>query len=194
MFIKTKKFILGIGIFTVTLLIAGLVVGFYSLRYMKEVVGNQFNQQQLELATHASRQLENKFSNIIQDLKTLNQSPSVQYLEKVSWANRIKITLSTMQETGVLEIGRVSGSGKSLFAVTDKQDVRMVSVSEAGRDLFLWSKRTENKNKVSLIPASQEKDLSTRPIMKIVIPTYLNRPMMPIRFPVISMPVIYISC
>ena len=30
---------LGVGIFTVTLLIAGLVVGFYSLRYMKEVVG-----------------------------------------------------------------------------------------------------------------------------------------------------------
>ena len=174
MFIKTKKFILGIGIFTVTLLIAGLVVGFYSLRYMKEVVGNQFNLQQLELATHAARQLENKFSNIIQDLKTLNQSPSVQYLEKVSWANRIKITLSTMPETGVLEIGRVSGSGKSLFAVTNKQEVRMVSVSEAGRDPFLWSKKPEHKNKVSLISAYQEKNLSARPVMKIVIPTYLE--------------------
>ncbi len=173
MFIKTKKFILGIGIFTVTLLIAGLVVGFYSLRYMKEVVGNQFNLQQLELATHAGRQLENKFSNIIQDLKTLNQSPSVQYLEKVSWANRIKITLSTMPETGVLEIGRVSGSGKSLFAVTNKQEVRMVSVSEAGRDPFLWSQKPDHKNKVSLI-AAYEKTLSARPIMKIIIPTYLE--------------------
>jgi two-component system, NtrC family, sensor kinase len=174
MFIKTKKFILGVGIFTVTLLIAGLVVGFYSLRYMKEVVGNQFNQQQLELATHAARQLENKFSNIIQDLKTLNQSPSVQYLEKVSWANRIKITLSTMPETGVLEIGRVSASGKSLFAVTDKQEVRMASVSEVGQDLFLWAKRPENKNKVSLIPTTKENGLSLKPVMKIVIPTYLE--------------------
>ncbi len=174
MFIKTKKFILGIGIFTVSLLIAGLIVGFYSLRYMKEIVGDQFNQQQLELATHAARQLENKFSNIIQELKMLNQSPSVQYLEKVSWANRIKITLSTMQETGVLEIGRVSSSGKSLFVVTDKQEIRMASVSEADRDPFLWSKRLENKNRVSLIPAYKQNGTAVRPVMKIVIPTYLE--------------------
>jgi len=174
MFIKTKKFILGVGIFTVTLLIAGLIVGFYSLRYMKEIVSDQFNQQQLELATHAARQLENRFSNIIQDLKTLNQSPSVQYLEKVSWANRINITMSTMQENGVLEIGRVSASGKSLFAVTDKQEIRMVSVSEAGREPFLWSKRLEHKNRVSLITAYKENGTANRPVMKIVIATYLE--------------------
>ncbi len=141
MFINKKRY----RDLTVTLLIAGLIVGFYSLRYMKEIVSDQFNQQQLELATHAARQLENKFSNIIQDLKTLNQSPSVQYLEKVSWANRIKITLSTMQETGVLEIGRVSVSGKSLFAVTDKQEIRMVSVSEAAGTLFFGPKDSKIK-------------------------------------------------
>jgi two-component system, NtrC family, sensor kinase len=174
MFIKTKKFILGVGIFTVTLLIAGLVVGFYSLRYMKEVVGQQFNQQQLELATHAARQLENKFSNIIQDLKTLNQSPSVQYLEKVSWANRIKITLSTMPETGVLEIGRVSASGEALFAVTDKLQTQMRSVSEAGQEPFLWSKKLENKNRVSVISTFIKNGHSVKPVIKIVLPTYLE--------------------
>ncbi len=125
MFIQTKKFILSIGLLTVALLIAGLIVGFYSLRYIKEIVSDQFNQQQLELATHAARQLENRFSRIIQDLTILNQSPSVQYLEKVSWSNRIKITLSTMQESGVLEIGRVDGSGKTLLAVTNRQEIRI---------------------------------------------------------------------
>ncbi len=172
MFIKSKKIILGVGIFTVTLLIAGLIVGFYSVRYMKEVVGDQFNQQQLELATHAARQLENRFSNIIKDLKTLNQSPSVQYLEKVSWDNRIKITLSALQEIGVLEIGRVNASGKTLFAVTDKLDIRMDSVSEAGRDPFLWSKSPKNKNRISLFTTRKKNGSASRPVMKIVIPTY----------------------
>jgi two-component system NtrC family sensor kinase len=174
MFIKNKKFILGVGIFTVALLIVGLIVGFYSLQYMKEIVGQQFNQQQLELATHAARQLENNFLNIIQDLKTLNQSPSVQYLEKVSWANRIQITLSALQETGVLEIGRVSTRGEALFAVTDKQQTQGRSVSEAGEELFLWSQKPENKNRVSVISTFIKNSHSLKPVMKIVVPTYLE--------------------
>ena len=79
-----------------------------------------------------------------------------------------------MPETGVLEIGRVSASGNALFAVTNKQEIRMRSVSESEGDPFLWSKRLEHKNKVSLISAYQEKGLSSRPVMKIVIPTYLE--------------------
>ena len=79
-----------------------------------------------------------------------------------------------MQETGVLEIGRVSASGKSVFVVTDKQEIRMASVSEAAHDPFLWSKRLENKNRVSLIPAYKESSAAVRPVMKIVIPTYLE--------------------
>ncbi|MBI5605329.1 MAG: PAS domain-containing protein [Deltaproteobacteria bacterium] len=174
MFIQTKKFILSIGLLTVALLIAGLIVGFYSLRYMKEIVSEQFNQQQLELATHAGRQLENQFLNMIQDVTILNQSPSVQYLEKVSWANRIKITLSTLQETGVLEIGRVDGSGKKCFAVTSKEEVRIVPGPYASQEPFLWSKKPEHKNRISLVPANLKNGTTGRPIMKIIIPTYLE--------------------
>jgi signal transduction histidine kinase/uncharacterized membrane-anchored protein YhcB (DUF1043 family) len=174
MFIQTKKFILGIGILTVALLIVGLIVGFYSLRYMKEIVSDQFNQQQLELANHAARQLENKFSNIIQELTTLNQSPSVQYLEKVSWANRIKITLSTMPGTGVLEIGRVNGSGNTLTAVTQKQETRLIPGSYAKEEAFIWSKASEHKNKIALIPTTQEEGNGKNQIMKIILPTYLE--------------------
>ncbi len=174
MFIQTKKFILGIGLLTVALLIAGLIVGFYSLRYIKEIVSDQFNQQQLELAQHAARQLENRFSRIIQDLTTLNQSPSVQYLEKVSWANRIKITLSTLQETGVLEIGRVDGSGKKLFAVTPKEEVRVVLGPYADQYPFLWAKSPEHKNRIFLIPADRGNGNVRKPVLEIVIPTYLE--------------------
>ncbi len=50
----------------------------------------------------------------------------------------------------------------------------MASVSEAAQDPFLWSKRLENKNRVSLIPAYKENSAAVRPVMKIVIPTYLE--------------------
>ncbi|MBI5606465.1 MAG: PAS domain-containing protein [Deltaproteobacteria bacterium] len=174
MFIQTKKFILSIGILTVVLLIAGLIVGFYSLRYVKEIVSEQFNQQQLELATHAARQLENQFLNTIQDVTILNQSPSVQYLEKVSWANRIKITLSTMQETGVQEIGRVNGSGKTLFAVTQKQEIRVTPGSYRMQEAFLWAKKPENKNRIFLVPDDKETGTIKKPVLKVIMPTYLE--------------------
>ncbi len=172
MFLKTRKFILGIGIFTVALLIAGLIVGFYSLRYMKEIVSDQFNQQQLELARHAARQLEYQFTNIIEDLSTLNQSPSVQYLEQVSWAGRIQITLSTMQENGVLEIGRVNGSGEILFTVTNGQNIRTVPGSYAHQESFLWARNPGHKNKIFLLSANKENGVTEGQIMKIVMPTY----------------------
>lgn len=174
MFIQTKKFILSIGLLTVALLIAGLIVGFYSLRYIKEIVSDQFNQQQLELATHAARQLENRFSRIIQDVTILNQSPSVQYLEKVSWSNRIKITLSTMQESGVLEIGRVDGSGKTLLAVTNRQEIRIATGDYGAQDPFLWAKKSENKNRIFLIPADKVSGTVNKQVMKVIIPTYLE--------------------
>ena len=50
MVLPSKKIILSIGLLTLALLLAGLVLGFYSITTMKEIVSAQFNQQQLELA------------------------------------------------------------------------------------------------------------------------------------------------
>ncbi len=174
MVIPSKKFILGIGFFTVVLLLAGVVVGFYSLKYMKEIVSDQFNQQQLELAQHAARQLENQFLNLTQDLATLNQSPSVQYLEKYSWANRIEITLSTMRDTGVLEIGRVDEDGKKRFAVTNKDEVRVTREDFSQTEIFKWARDLKNRNQIFFRPANEGEEFPQRQIAKVFMPTYLE--------------------
>jgi signal transduction histidine kinase/type II secretory pathway pseudopilin PulG len=174
MVIPSKKFILGIGFLTVVLLLAGLVVGFYSLKNMKEIVSDQFNQQQLELAQHAARQLENQFLNLTQDLATLNQSPSVQYLEKYSWANRIKITLSTMRDTGVLEIGRVDGDGEKRFAVTNKDEDRVTREDFSQTEIFKWARDLKNKNQIFFRPANEGEEFPQRQIAKVFMPTYLE--------------------
>jgi len=174
MVIPSKKFILGIGFLTVVLLLAGLVVGFYSLKNMKEIVSDQFNQQQLELAQHAARQLENQFLNLTQDLAILNQSPSVQYLEKYSWANRIKITLSTMRDTGVLEIGRVDGDGGKRFAVTNKDEVRVTREDFSQTEIFKWARDLKNKNQMFFRPANEGEGFPQRQIAKVFMPTYLE--------------------
>ena len=175
MVLPSKKIILSIGLLTLALLLAGLVLGFYSITNMKEIVSDQFNQQQLELAQHAARQLENQFLNITQDLTTLNQSPSVQYLERVSWANRIKITLSTMRDTGVLEIGRVDGQGKQTQAVTIADEIRTSPVAPKFEEVLSWARRDENKNSALFAkPPEEIAGRSQQQVMTLVLPTYLN--------------------
>ena len=175
MILPSKKIIFSIGLLTLALLLAGLILGFYSITTMKEIVSNQFNQQQLELAQHAARQLENQFLNITQDLTTLNQSPSVQYLERVSWANRIKITLSTMRDTGVLEIGRVDAQGKQTQAVTIADEVRISPVAPKFEEVLSWARRVENKNSALFAkPPEEIAGHSPQQVMTLVLPTYLN--------------------
>ena len=175
MVLPSKKIILSIGLLTLVLLLAGLILGFYSITNMKEIVSDQFNQQQLELAQHAARQLENQFLNITQDLTTLNQSPSVQYLERVSWANRIKITLSTMRDTGVLEIGRVDGQGKQTQAVTIADKIRTSPVAPKFEEVLSWARRDENKNSALFAkPPEEIAGRSQQQVMTLVLPTYLN--------------------
>ena len=174
MIIPSKKFILGIGFFTVVLLLAGVVVGFYSLKNMKEIVSDQFNRQQLVLAEHAARQIENQFQLITQELAILNQSPSVQYLEKVSWANRIGITLSMIKETGLLEIGRVDEKGQTLYRVTSQNEIQVLPVHYFSVEPFSWAINPANKNTTLLTTTLPEKDKTEKQRMMLVRPTYLD--------------------
>lgn len=174
MVLPSRKIILGIGLLTLVLLIVGLISGFYSLTSLKEIVSDQFNQQQLELAQHAARQLENQFLNLTQDLTTLNQSPSVQYLEKYSWDNRIRITLSTMRDTGVLEIGRVDGEGKKRFTVTGKDEARITQEDFSQTKTYKWAKDLRNKNQIFFQPANQKEGAPDKQTAYIFIPTYLE--------------------
>lgn len=112
-----RKFFLGVGAGVLLLLVAGLLLGFYSLSTMREVVSDQFNKQQLVLSEQAARQIETDFKNVFQELIVLNQSPTVQYLDAFSWANRIRVTLEVIRDLGVVEIGRVSRDGRRMFSV-----------------------------------------------------------------------------
>ena len=174
MFLPSKKITLGIAMFTVTLLVAGLILGIYSLKYIKEIVSDQFNQQQLGLAEHAARQIESQFRLITQELTILNQSPSVQYLERVSWANRIKITFNMIRDAGILEIGRVDERGEKLYKVNSRDEVQVIPVNYASVKPFSWTINPEHKGNILLTKILPEKNPSQKQLLMLVMPTYLD--------------------
>ena len=92
-----------------------IYLGLKSANQMKEIVKEDFNQQQLVLAKYTASLLEQDINFLKRELSTLNFSPSIQYLEPLSWANRMRATLASVREEGVVEILRVSPDGNRAY-------------------------------------------------------------------------------
>ncbi|MEK6653135.1 MAG: hypothetical protein AABY50_09420, partial [Nitrospirota bacterium] len=106
-----KTFQILVGIITAILLGTVLVLGWTSSKKIREVVTKDFNQQQLVLAQHAARQIENNLNILKKELSLLGLSPSIQYFEKVWLGKRMEITFSRIKEEGILEIRYIESKG-----------------------------------------------------------------------------------
>ncbi len=171
-----KKYFLGVGAGVLLLLVAGLILGFYSLATMREVVSDQFNKQQLVLAEQAAKQIETDLKIILQELVVLNQSPTVQHLEEVSWADRIRVTLEVIRDLGVVEIGRVSRDGRQIFAVTRDDQVRVIrEAPEALQEALGWARDPRHRGKMKItrnlsapgVPANHQ-------VIRLSLPAYFE--------------------
>jgi hypothetical protein len=77
-----------------------LLLGWMSAKKVREVVIEEFNQQQLVLARQAARQIENSINILKRELSLLSLSPSVQYTEPVFMAKRMEIAFSSVRDGG----------------------------------------------------------------------------------------------
>ena len=87
---------------------------------MRRIIKEDFNQQQLILARHTAFILEQDIDFLKRELNTLNFSATVEYLEPLSWANRLRVTLSSVREDGVVEIRRVNAEGNRAYFVDER--------------------------------------------------------------------------
>jgi len=132
----------------VVLLAAGIVLGALYVREMKRMISTDFNAQQLAIARHASIILEKNFKILKNELLTLALSPSIQYVETVSWPNRIKISLASVRDYGVFRIMFISADGSHAYAIDYNNAVYSESVDYAKSDFFQWCKETSNRNRI----------------------------------------------
>ena len=80
------------------LLIGALILGLLSVREMKRRINEDFNYQQLELAKHAASILTEHFTTLRRELLALSRSPSIQYIEPVSWASRMRTSFLSVSD------------------------------------------------------------------------------------------------
>src|SRR5512147_2794297 len=102
-----RRLLTGLGLVVILLLTVAFVLGFLSLQRTREIVSEDFQQQQLILAKTTARQIEDGLEFMRRELKILNYSPAIQYLEEVAWANRMKVSFDDLSKLGVITIGRI---------------------------------------------------------------------------------------
>lgn len=155
------------------LLGAGLYLGLKSAKQMQEIVREDFNQQQLVLARHIASMLKQDIQFLERELTTANLSPSVQYLEPLTWANRLRFTLSSVREEGVVEIFRINAPGTRKYLVDERGLDHVFSGSFKDEEYFQWASRPENKGRIYIGPVStQVPNYQGRLIITMVVPTY----------------------
>jgi two-component system NtrC family sensor kinase len=109
--INVRRLLTGLGLLVVLLLAVAFVLGLLSLQRTRDIVSEDFQQQQLILAKTTARQIEDGLEFLRRELKILDYSPAIQYLEEVAWANRMKVSFNDLAKLGVTEIVRIDFGG-----------------------------------------------------------------------------------
>ncbi len=150
-----------------------IYLGLKSANQMKEIVKEDFNQQQLVLARHTASLLDQDINFLKRELSTLNFSPSIQYIEPLSWANRIRATLASVREEGVVEIVRVSADGARAYQVDSRGVDQITTGSFKDAPFLAWAAKPENKGQVLVMPVSTRiPHYVGRLITIMAVPTY----------------------
>ena len=153
---------------------SALIMGILSVREMKRIISNDFNSQQLELAKHAAGILTEDFKILKRELMALSLSPSIQYIELVSWANRMKISFSRANTYGVFQIKLINADGTKAYSINYNNAISVERVSYGHEGYFKWCKKPENINKIYIMDTRKGvvKDSEPGFVMMMATPVY----------------------
>jgi two-component system NtrC family sensor kinase len=155
------------------LLGTSIYLGLKSANQMREIVKEDFNQQQLVLAQHTASLLEQDIDFLKRELNTLNFSPSIQYVEPLTWANRLRATLATVKEEGVVEIVRIDREGNKASLVDSRGLDHVVTGSLKDAPFLEWASNPHNKGRVYMGQvSSQVPNFVGQLITVMAVPTY----------------------
>ncbi len=167
----------GLRLVTVLILIllaVALFLGARSHKEMKRIVNEDFNAQQLALAGHAAGIIIEGVKTVKRELVTLSLSPSIQYVEAVSWPNRMKISLSSARDHGVIKVMLISANGTNAYSINYANAIFVERGSYGDEDYFKWCKEPENKSLIYMSDVRKGIVENSEPglVMSMATPVY----------------------
>ena len=138
----------GAALLTLLLLAGATLMGLAMSRQMKDIVSEQFNQQQLGLARLIASRIEDNFNLVGKELVVLNLSPSLRSADLPGWERRTGITLSNLEEYGAEEIRQINVQGNEERSL-NRQGISQVQKGDFLQDpSFIWAREGKNKGKI----------------------------------------------
>ncbi len=182
------------------LLGAVLILGWMSSRKVREIVTEDFNQQQLVLVRHAASQIENSLNVLKRELMLLSLSPTIQYTESPFMDSRVEIAFSSIRHEGALEIKFIDGKNLKTHHVTEDQSCHTEHSNPEDLRYVEWAKKKDNKGVIQLTSVSPVllNDKSQRLLMKMILPVWQvsvneSHPVAPNKFSGVLMFVVDVS-
>lgn len=150
-----------------------LLSGWQFMAKVREIVTEDFNQQQLVLARHAAEQIKQHIETAHKELVLLSLSPSIQYYEKSFLPKRMQIAFSSLKQEGTLEIRYIDATGQQTHAVSDSR-FDILKTDPEDIKYYQWAKGSVKR---SAILASEVYPLHLGPdeqklVMKIAVPVW----------------------
>lgn len=162
-----------VAIISAVYLVVVLLFGWQFTAKVKEVVTDDFNQQQLVLARHAAEQIKQHIQTVNKELVRLSLSPSIQYHEKSFLSRRMNIAFSSLQEEGALELRYLDSAGQMIFAVSDPQFDSLRTDPEDIKS-HQWAKESVKRDAIhaSEVYPLPHGDEDQKLVMKIAVPVW----------------------
>jgi len=156
------------------LLVAAFILGLVSFGKMRQVVSQEFNQQQLVLAENLAGLIRQDLDFLRRELLVLNESPSLDQPGGEGWRSRLQVTLRSVQSDELLEIRYVDASGETCEVCDGRGRVRLERGDYAEEPFFRWARRPENRGRVYLgdHPPAEEARLGGRPLLLLAAAHY----------------------
>ncbi len=168
--VKYFKFFLTITMFLLLSLV--LFLGWLSIGKIKEIVTEDFNQQQLMLARHAASQIENSLEILKRELMLLSLSPSIQYSEKVALKNRMNIAFSSVKYEGVMEIKFIENQTRRVYKIREGTKCFIDKPSRSDLDFLIQAFSEKNKGEIIFTEVTQCMEDPKKLIMQMISPVW----------------------
>ncbi len=164
------------GAATVLVLLGALYLGASTAQQMKEIIRDQFNQQQMVLAKAAALRIEANVHNSISDMALLNSLPAIQYCDTDAYEVLLISTLPVLSRDSILEIRRVDRDGNTMFVANDQGiGLRHLGIKQEDAAAYLsWASNPVNRGKtmaMGIRPKDSAKDRKYM-VMDLITPTY----------------------
>jgi len=145
---RSKRIVVAVS---VALCAVILLLGWSSYRSVKEVVTEDFNQQQLVLAQYAARQITHSLAMLQKELRLLAQAPALQQQERRALAGRLESAFMSVKDSGAVQIRFVAAPG-TLVHVFDNPGYHRTDPGPGDTLHLLWAADPANRGRLLASP------------------------------------------